>query len=296
MPDRTTVIYCYDGTLEGLLCCIFASYERKEVPADIVTAERLQLSFYKVREIETELVKAKRVEAGIRGKLTDAGWNTVRLGWHSCHPEKELLLYRFVRMGMQQGKRVLSMIADETVSELFKATQGVTKEAQRYKQFLRFSMVSGVLVAQIEPKNDLLFLLVRHFCDRYHNHAFLIHDKTYRQLLLHRPGKWAILPAEDYVMPDVREDEWLYRTLWKGFYDAIAVEGRISERQRMNHMPKRYWHELPELDPRLNRRAASEQKGGDGDGFVLPFGGQAQLFSDPLQLAFGDTAQQDQQQ
>lgn len=265
MPDRPTVIYCYDGTLEGLLCCIFESYERKEQPADIVTADRLQLSFYKVREIETDPAKAKRVEAGIRQKMSAEGWDTVWLGWHSCHPERELLLYRFVRLGMRHGRQVLSMLADDTVSALTKAVRYLTREAHQYKQFVRFSAAGGVLTAEIEPKNDVLFLMAPHFCDRYRNNAFLIYDKTHRELLLHRPGQWAIFPAEDYIMPDAQEDERFYRALWKRFYDAIAVEGRISERRRMNHMPKRYWNHLTELDPRLPERMERPESAEKGE-------------------------------
>lgn len=312
MSDRPTVIYCYDGTLEGLLCCIFESYERKEQPADIVTADRLQLSFYKVREIETDPAKAQRVEAGIRRKLSDEGWETVWLGWHICHPERELLLYRFVRLGMRHGRQVLSMLAEDTVSTLTKAVRYLTREAHQYKQFVRFSVFDGVLTAEIEPKNDVLFLIAPHFSDRYRNNAFLIFDKPHQQMLLHRPGKWAILPAEDYVMPDTQEDEQFYRALWKRFYDAIAVEGRINERRRMNFMPKRYWNHLTELDPRLpehvertapakeeenEQTLPSEQEGGHSDVHAMLFGkGRACLLPDPLELASGDTTHENQQE
>jgi len=37
--------YTYDGTLEGLLCCIFVIYERHEVPDEIVEEPQLQFSF-----------------------------------------------------------------------------------------------------------------------------------------------------------------------------------------------------------------------------------------------------------
>ena len=310
MSDRTAVIYCYDGTLKGLLCCIFESYEQKEQPAGIVTADRLQLSFYRVREIETDAARAKRVEAGIRRRMTDEGWEVVWLGWHSCHPERELLLYRFVRLGMRHGRRVLAMLADETVSALTKAVRNLTREAHQYKEFVRFSVCNGVLTAEIEPNNDVLFLMAPHFCDRYRNNAFLIYDRTHRQLLLHRPGRWAILPAEDYAMPDTEADEQFYRALWKRFYDAVAVEGRISERRRMNHMPKRYWNHLTELDPRLPHRMErpassddggeryillSKQEGGHCDIHALLLGEGGPHFSaDPLELAAGDAPHQDQ--
>ena len=35
MPDRANVAYCYDGSFEGLLCCIFESFEKKERPVSI---------------------------------------------------------------------------------------------------------------------------------------------------------------------------------------------------------------------------------------------------------------------
>lgn len=36
------VAYAYDGTLEGLLSAIFAAYERRENPTDVVPESRLQ--------------------------------------------------------------------------------------------------------------------------------------------------------------------------------------------------------------------------------------------------------------
>ena len=35
MPCQRDVIYVYDGGLEGMLCCIFEEYEKKERPAAI---------------------------------------------------------------------------------------------------------------------------------------------------------------------------------------------------------------------------------------------------------------------
>ena len=35
MYNRSDVIYGYDGTWEGLLSCVFASFEKREMPLDI---------------------------------------------------------------------------------------------------------------------------------------------------------------------------------------------------------------------------------------------------------------------
>ena len=35
MPDRTDLVYAYDGSFEGLMCCVFESYALKEIPRAI---------------------------------------------------------------------------------------------------------------------------------------------------------------------------------------------------------------------------------------------------------------------
>lgn len=68
MPDRANVAYCYDGSFEGLLCCIFESFEKKERPVSIQPEGMGQLTLYPPRAVQTELSKARRVEAGFAGK------------------------------------------------------------------------------------------------------------------------------------------------------------------------------------------------------------------------------------
>ena len=33
------MIYSYDGSYDGLLCCVFKSYQEKEIPEDIVLVD-----------------------------------------------------------------------------------------------------------------------------------------------------------------------------------------------------------------------------------------------------------------
>ena len=35
MPDTSNVIYLYDGSYDGFLCCVFDSVYRRELPQDI---------------------------------------------------------------------------------------------------------------------------------------------------------------------------------------------------------------------------------------------------------------------
>lgn len=41
----TDVAYCYDGSFAGFLCCVFESYARREIPAEVCPPEEGQLNF-----------------------------------------------------------------------------------------------------------------------------------------------------------------------------------------------------------------------------------------------------------
>ena len=78
----TDVAYCYDGSFAGFLCCVFESYARREIPAEVCPPEEGQLNFFGARDIPTDPQRARRVAAGLerlgaqvsllRGDLWDA--------------------------------------------------------------------------------------------------------------------------------------------------------------------------------------------------------------------------------
>ena len=51
------MIYRYDGSYPGFLCCVFESFVRKALPLAIEGPETAQLSFFEGREIPTEAKK-----------------------------------------------------------------------------------------------------------------------------------------------------------------------------------------------------------------------------------------------
>lgn len=261
MHQRADVVYLYDGSLQGLLCCIFACYEHKEMPSDIQSVHAEQMILYSCITIETDFEKASRVKGGILRKGGGAVYRLVEYGFHTCLCHKELVICRFVHLAMAYGADVLSMLTDDTVQTLQNAVNALTREAHQYLGFARFSICGGVMVSMIEPKNDVLFLLAPHFCDRYANDAFMIYDKTYKQMLLYRSGRRAILPVENYEPPDADKEESQMRALWKLFYDTIAIEDRHNPACRRAHMQKRYWKHLTEMNESVVAHGEPEEAG-----------------------------------
>ena len=168
-------------------------------------------------------------------------------GFLTCLPERELHLWRFLRLGYEKGPGFTRELAEPRVAAVWKAVQHLTGEAHLLKGFTRFSEIDGVLVGEITPKNRVLPLLRPHFCARYPGENFALHDRTHRELLLHRPGQWAIVPAEDFRPGAPEEAELQYRRLWRRFYDTIAIEARYNPKCRMTQMPKRYWGTMTEF-------------------------------------------------
>ncbi len=246
MNTQADLNYYYDGSFDGLLCCVFESYDKREIPIDIlVDAAAPQL--FSGRPVPTDPAKAARVLASIPQKLGPAALDFVKHAFLTCLPRKELHILLFLRLGYRHGPRVMDMLADEVVNTLFKAVNHLNRESHLLKGFLRFSVCNGALVGEIAPKNFVLPLLTRHFCERYPEERFLIVDKTHGMGLLYQPYQASVLPVADLELPAADEDEQIFRELWRLYYDTIAIKERYNPRCRMSHMPKRYWRYMTEF-------------------------------------------------
>ncbi len=247
MPDGGAVIYQYDSSFDGLMCCVFESYDKKEQPMDVLPEGAELPLLLPVKQIETDAARAKRVKASILKKMGSEAPQFIRNAFLTCHPQKELLTLKFMRLGYSRGPSVMNMLTHETVHEMFAAVQHLEHEAHLYTGFVRFSEANGVLTAQIEPKNIVLPLISHHFCERYQCESFLIHDKTHGMVLLHQNRKVTICGVDAFEQPVPDEEEMKFRELWRLFYDTIEIKQRHNPRCRMSHMPKRYWSCMTEF-------------------------------------------------
>ena len=247
MSDRPDLVYAYDGSFVGLMCCVFESYEQKEIPSVIRPPGAQQGLFDTAKWIEADEQKSDRVFNSIPLKISPQAQKLVKLGFLTCAPNKELLIFHFLRLGFKYGSTVMAMLTDDTVHSLQKAVHRLTSESHKFKGFVRFSVYGEALVAVIEPKNFVLPLLSLHFCDRFRNEEFMIYDKTHSMALIYRSQKAELIFVDELTLPDVDASEVEYRRLWKQFYKTIAIEGRNNPRCRMTLMPKRYWGQMTEF-------------------------------------------------
>lgn len=242
----TEMVYYYDGTFEGFLCCIFDSYVNKEILTAIYCDEDAMPTLFAARTIQTDKDHANRVFRKVIRRSTYAA-ELLQKGFLTCLPEKELHLYHMVVKLLEEGSGFLRNFSDDTLYPVITAVQHLNSEAHLLKGFVRFSELGGVLGSEIEPKNKVLPILRSHFCARYRDEKFFIYDRTHKEALFYAAGKAVIRPLEFFQMAPPDETEAHYRTLWKRFYDTIAIKERHNPKCRQTQMPKRYWNTMTEF-------------------------------------------------
>ena len=88
-----------------------------------------------------------------------------------------------------------------------------------------------------------------------------LYDRTNREIFLSDRGRWEILPAENFQMGPAGETERSFRALWRNYFKAIAIEGRINPKCQSTHMPKRYRHVMTEFMADEIKNALGERTG-----------------------------------
>ena len=247
MYRQTDVIYTYDGSYDGVLCCVFEAFLRKERPRAICPESELQPTLCEVRYVPTDPVRAERVALSLAPKISPRAEAASQQLFWTCHPEKELLILDFIRLGFQEGARVTTMLSHPVVAEAAEALKHLRKEAHNYKGFLRFSVHGPVLVGVIEPKNFVLPLLAPHFAARYRNEAFLIWDKTHAAACSYAKGESRIGRLEGLSLPPPDAAEKTARELFRRYFKTIAIEARENPRCQMSHLPLRYRGQMTEF-------------------------------------------------
>lgn len=254
------LVYIYDGSFDGLLCCVFSAYSRKERPDQVATEEGLQLSFgQQSRRIITEYPKANRVAVGFEKKAGKAAMEKVEAVFLSHHSDKASLAFRYFVLGFHYGRKVLSMLAHPDVLPVNEIANFVAGEVHALQGFVRFTLLeNNVYYAKINPKSNLLPLLMPHFVDRFSDQSFIIHDEEHKLAGLYNQVQWQLVETEELALPSAASGEERWQALWKLFYESIEIKQRRNTKLKKSHCPMRYWNNMLEMQPTIPTPAKKE--------------------------------------
>ena len=245
------VVYLYDGSFEGFLCCVFESFAQHELPFAVWTPERETATLYPVKEIPTDHAKARRVFASFRAKLGEETESLVTRdflsGWRirSCaHPISASGLCAGAGYGQAAGSSGGgSALPDEAEPGL---------GSGQVSRLCPFSGARWDAGCSHPPKNYILPLLRGHFCARFPEENFLIYDAVHQAVLLYQNHKAQLMElAEPLTLPPPDEKEQQFQELWRQFYKTLEIKARHNEKGRMTHCPKRFWADMTEMKEEL---------------------------------------------
>ncbi len=238
--------YYYDGSFDGLLTVIYVAYNDRESNTLRVSAKtgQLILALDDIHVI-TDFSKARRVEKSICEKLSYNFFNSIRTCFLSNDKNKDTIIIHTVYKALKQGEEILNSL-DEHAFYRNKLVKQVLNERHRYLGLLRFKeMKDGTMFSTIEPKNNVLPILISHFKKRMKREKFAIFDKG-RKMIVYYDGKKAEIFFVESLEIEWSDEEIEYSELWKTFHKSISIKERENKKLQQSNIPKYYWKHLIE--------------------------------------------------
>ncbi|HUP97434.1 MAG TPA: UdgX family uracil-DNA binding protein [Usitatibacter sp.] len=163
----------------------------------------------------------------------------------ACHadPDRWALMYRLLwRVTRGSHRALLEDHADADVARLTTMAKAVDREVHKMHAFVRFKEgESGLYEAWFEPEHDILRRAAPFFRDRFASMRWII--ATPRGAA-HWDGEAIEYLDAPMTRPAASEDA--KEALWRTYYASIFNPARLNPKLMRQHMPRRYWKNLPE--------------------------------------------------
>lgn len=253
---KQQVVLTYDGSLEGFLSCVFATYEEKLQVAEILPPEKNhgQL-FSETREIITDYEKAKRVWNSLKKKSSAAGLRDMKFAFLSEIEGMEKQLLAMIRYVIAEDAAVDRDFSHPAVLKVSQAAKKVGREKHRMEAFVRFRLTrDNIYFAAIEPDFNVLPLIKSHFKSRYADQKWIIYDLKRNYGLAYDLQEVTFItmnldPAIGISgAPEAffHTSEISFQKLWDQYFTSTNIKSRANEKLHVQHLPKRYWKYLTE--------------------------------------------------
>lgn len=244
-------IYLYDDTFISLLNLVKHLIYNKIKPANIKQNNYSPTLFENVINLNLEVNEI--IEQVIKdiGKIN---FKIIFCTFLSENNNKELIIYYYYLNSLKYKEKTIYMRNLKCVSEALRIYKYVKHEAHKFKGFVRFKELDNkVLYAEIEPTNNILLLISKHFKLRLNNEYWIIKDIKRNIFSVYDKKNYFIVNGDEFKLlnDSLSKEELDYETLWKDFYKTIGIKSRKNDRCRMNFMPKKYWKNIIEMSDEI---------------------------------------------
>ena len=257
--SKHDTILIYDGTFEGMLCCIFAVFEQKLIVSNIYTEVNVQRNiFSNPSEIITEPHKAGRVKKGLINSLGAPGYRQLYFAFLSEIPGMEIKILEYAQLAFTKKGFSPKDYGEPVILWIAKTAKQVSREKHRMEAFVRFKLTADkIYFSQIEPDFNVLPLILKHFESRYADQKWLIFDKRRNYGIYYDLQNTNFITFENYQIDNNNEvnesifdvEEIEFEDLWKNYFNSTNIKSRKNMKLHIKHVPKRYWKYLSEKKP-----------------------------------------------
>lgn len=233
----------------GLLSCIHESYLLHEKPDRIISGVHLQESLLDKNIImSTNISKAEKLISMINRYISASALMKIFHVFLSDDEDTGMIIYKYLDLGWKVGSRIHISLSDDRVINTDNLCRKVDGERHRMLGLLRFRQLAGdIFYAPVEPVHNILVLLVPHFIERLPCQNWIIHDVRRGMAALYNKKDWIVTEFHMTNSPILHDDELFYQTLWKEYFNDIAIGSRFNPKLQKSNMPMKYWKYLVEM-------------------------------------------------
>jgi probable DNA metabolism protein len=171
-------ILVYDGSFEGLMCCIFTLYEQKIPVFRLARAgEPLGELFAQTIQVKSNKAQAQRVWSGIKRKSSNISLERIELAYLSEIRGEDHTIIRYVQYLIDSKKNIEDNLSHPVVQRLNDVVKMLHREKQVVKGKIRFqTLVNDIKYNIIEPNYNILPLLKEYLLQKYAKQKWIVYD------------------------------------------------------------------------------------------------------------------------
>ncbi|WP_291352181.1 TIGR03915 family putative DNA repair protein [Acinetobacter sp. UBA3106] len=253
--------YCFDGSMTGLLSCVFRAFQFKEFQVNVTRDEHAQNGLFDdfIQVVSNE-EHAQRVWQGLKQKTSSQSQRNFYYTFLSENQTADQHLFNYCLYIFQHQYKVDENYGHPDVLALAQWTKQVGREKHRMEAFVRFKKCQdGLFLSLVRPDFNVLPLIERHFKARYQDQRWLIYDEKrkygiyYDLQQVHQiemnahevDTKLASGFSQSFTI-ELDEQELLYDQLWKDYFQSVNIQARQNMKFHIQYVPKRYWRYMNE--------------------------------------------------
>lgn len=239
-----TIFYC-DNDFTSMLTCIYEAGKCRlgRTNFRLRVGEPTQLNMLeRYVHVEGDERKATEVVNAICSKISESFYNEVMYCTGAYEQDTLDTIYSVIALGFKYGGKVLEMYQFPEIVRFLAISKRYGIEAHSFREFSRFNKIGNVYVAHIEPKSYVLLPVAEYFADRCPSENWIVVDDVHKEAVIHSAD-------EPYYLKKLSDGEFAqllltdgvkdkFNSLWKTYFDKIAIQARINYKCQLNHFPK----------------------------------------------------------